>query len=92
MLILFQIFFVSWKKADLGRLVNNLGPQSSFPVPQGILNYSGTNYVAITLWSQSEGGAQLGGLQLVANAVVQSGMKDPGLSPAPAWTKRKGAY
>lgn len=73
-------------------VVNNLGPQTSFPVPQGILNYSGINYVAITLWSQSEDGAQLGGLQLVANAVIQSGMKSPELSPAPAWTDREGSY
>lgn len=73
-------------------LVNNLGPQTSFPVPQGILNYGGTNYVAITLWSQEEGGAKLGGLQLVTGATIQSGMKDPGLSPMPVWTERHGAY
>lgn len=64
----------------------------SFPVPQGILNYSGTNYVAITLWSQEESGAKLGGLQLVVDGVIQSGMRDPGLSPIPGWTKRAGAY
>lgn len=73
-------------------LVNNLGPQTSFPVPQGILNYGGTNYIALTLWSQEETGAQLGGLQLVAAAVIQSGMNDPGLSPMPVWKKREGAY
>ncbi|RYP72146.1 hypothetical protein DL771_004380 [Monosporascus sp. 5C6A] len=31
--------------------VNNLGPQTRFPVPEGILNYSGTNYQALTLWA-----------------------------------------
>lgn len=72
--------------------VNNLGPQTSFPVPQGILDYGGTNYVALTLWSQEEGGARLGGLRLVADAVIQSGMRDPGLSPMPAWAEREGAY
>lgn len=72
--------------------VNNLGPQTSFPVPQGILNYEGTNYVAVTLWSQEEGGAKLGGLRLVADAIIQSGMKNPGLSPMPVWTERHGAY
>lgn len=73
-------------------LVNNLGPQTSFPVPQGILDYSGTNYVALTLWSQEEDGAKLSGLQLVPDAVIQSGMRDPGLSPMPVWEKRQGAY
>lgn len=72
--------------------VNNLGPQTSFPVPQGILNYSGTNYVAVTLWSQEESGAKLGGFQLAVDGVIQSGMRDPGLSPMPNWTKRVAAY
>lgn len=87
----FGIFLHRSRRANFG-IVNNLGPQTSFPVPQGILNYSGTNYIAVTLWSQSGDGAQLGGLQLVPNAVLQSGMKDPGLSPAPAWAEREGAY
>lgn len=73
-------------------LVNNLGPQTRFPVPQGILNYSGTNFVSITLWSQEEAGVKLGGLELVADAVIQSGMSDPGLSPMPAWKARESAY
>lgn len=77
---------------QFGKYINNLGPQTSFPVPQGILNYSGTNYIAITLWSQEEEGANLADLQLVADAVIQSGMSDPGLSPMPAWEKREGAY
>lgn len=72
--------------------VNNLGPQTSFPVPQGILNYYGTNHIALTLWSQETTGARLGAFQLVANAVVQSAVQDPGLSPAPAWSERVGAY
>ncbi|KAG8163946.1 hypothetical protein KVR01_005864 [Diaporthe batatas] len=77
---------------QFGKYINNLGPQTSFPVPQGILNYSGTNYVSVTLWSQEESGVKLGGLELVADAVIQSGMSDPGLSPMPAWEEREGAY
>lgn len=48
--------------------------------------------MSITLWSQEESGAKLGGLELVADAVIQSGMADPGLSPMPAWEAREGAY
>lgn len=88
-----QFFFSLFLFADsLSYTVNNLGPQTSFPVPQGILNYSGTNYVAITLWSQEESGTKLGGLGLVVNGVFQSGMRDPGLSPMPSWKQRAGAY
>lgn len=73
-------------------VVNNLGPQTLFPVPQGILNYRGPNAVALTLWSQEEGGARLGGFKLVVAGVIQSGMRDPGLSPMPGWIERAGAY
>ncbi|CAN8104073.1 unnamed protein product [Discula destructiva] len=77
---------------QFGKYVNNLGPQTRFPVPQGILNYRGSNYIALTLWSQEESGVKLDGFQLVPNAVIQTGMNDPGLSPAPAWSERAEAY
>jgi len=34
-----------------GKCIANLGPQFKFPVPQGILDYSGINTVAVLLWS-----------------------------------------
>ncbi|KAJ5903857.1 hypothetical protein N7504_006240 [Penicillium tannophilum] len=77
---------------QFGKYINNLGPQTSYPVPEGILNYSGTNYVAITLWAQDAEGAQLGGLSLVPTAVIRSGYSKPGLAPQPSWTRRPGAY
>ncbi|RYO73729.1 hypothetical protein DL766_005229 [Monosporascus sp. MC13-8B] len=67
-------------------------PQTRFPVPEGILNYNGTNYLALTLWAQQAGGARLQGLTLEADAVIQSGMKKSSLSPQPAWEERGGAY
>lgn len=48
--------------------------------------------MSLTLWSQDESGAKLGGFGLVADAVIQSGMSDPGLSPMPAWEARESAY
>lgn len=47
---------------QFGKYVNNIGPQKAFPVPEGILNYHGTNWVALTLWAQDEGGAKVDGL------------------------------
>ncbi|KAJ7477091.1 glycoside hydrolase family 35 protein [Mycena galericulata] len=36
---------------QFGKYVNNIGPQSAFPVPQGILNYNGANTLAVSLWA-----------------------------------------
>ncbi|KAF9073660.1 glycoside hydrolase family 35 protein [Rhodocollybia butyracea] len=35
----------------MGKRVGNLGPQFKFPVHQGILDYSGTNTIAVALWA-----------------------------------------
>ncbi|KAJ5938139.1 hypothetical protein N7454_004481 [Penicillium verhagenii] len=65
---------------------------TSYPVPEGILNYSGTNYIALTLWAQDEEGAKLGGISLAPTAIIKSGYSKPGLAPQPSWTRRAGAY
>lgn len=84
--------------ADADLTVNHLGPQSKFPVPEGILNYSGQNFIAITLWAQQEGGAKLDGLELVADAAIQSGYQKPRLSwtdefqGSDVWNQREGVY
>ena len=79
-------------------IVDHLGPQTRFPVPEGILNYQGQNFVAITLWAQQEEGAKLEGLELVADAVIQSGYQKPRLSwvdkfqGSDVWNYREAAY
>lgn len=72
--------------------VNNIGPQTAFPVPEGILDYHGVNYVALSLWALDAAGARLEDLRLVADAVVQTGYGPVELSPMPAWSLREGAY
>ncbi|KAI0402590.1 glycoside hydrolase family 35 protein [Xylaria palmicola] len=84
-----QLFVNGWQ---FGEYINNLGPQTSFPVPEGVLNYSGKNYLGLTLWAQDATGAKLDGLSLVANAVIQSGMRKPALTWSDKWVKREGAY
>ena len=61
-------------------------------MPEGILNYAGTNWLALTLWAGDESGASLAGLELSVDAVIQSGYVKPALSPMPAWSLRPGAY
>ncbi|KAF2089080.1 glycoside hydrolase family 35 protein [Saccharata proteae CBS 121410] len=77
---------------QFGKYVHNVGPQDSFPVPEGIFDYHGTNWVAISLWSLEADGAKLDGLELVVDAVVQSGYGAVQLSPMSAWEEREGAY
>jgi beta-galactosidase GanA len=75
-----------------GKYVHNIGPQDSFPVPEGILNYNGMNWIAISLWALDGTGAQIEGLELVAGEVVQSARGQVAKSPMTAWEQRVGAY
>ncbi|KAK3617883.1 hypothetical protein LTR56_025015 [Elasticomyces elasticus] len=81
---------------QFGIYINNLGPQTAFPIPQGILNYQGENTVALTLWALEAKGAHVGSFALQANDVVQSiGYFDSNsaIYPAqPVWQKRQDAY
>ena len=73
-------------------LVNNIGPQTSFPVPEGILNYHGTNYIALSLWGFDASGNKLSGLELQPTAEILSGYGTVANSPMPAYSQRTGAY
>ena len=77
---------------QFGKHVNKLGPQTVFPVPEGILNHNGENDIALTLWALDAEGARVGGLELMPQRVIKSGYSKPGLSPMPGWTPREGAY
>lgn len=84
-----QLFVNGWQ---FGKYVANFGPQTNFPVPEGILNHNGINTVALTLWALNEDGAKLDGLSLEPEMPLWSGYRKPWLSPQPAWQARKGAY
>ena len=43
-----EIFVNGW---DMGNYVNYVGPQHSFPVPNGVLNPHGNNTIAIAVWN-----------------------------------------
>ncbi|KAJ5612956.1 hypothetical protein N7510_006150 [Penicillium lagena] len=77
---------------QFGKYINNIGPQTSFPVPEGILNHQGDNYIALTLWAQDKQGARLGGLDLVPTSIIRSSYTRPGPAPQPAWKPRSRAY
>ncbi|EGU81550.1 hypothetical protein FOXB_07937 [Fusarium oxysporum f. sp. conglutinans Fo5176] len=77
---------------QFGKYVNNIGPQTKFPVPEGILNYKGENTVALTLWALDEAGARVKGFRLEADGIIQSGYKKPGLANLAGWQERPDAY
>lgn len=77
---------------QFGKYIHNLGPQTWFPVPEGILNYHGINYLALSLWALEEGEAKLDSFSLEPSAIIETGYGPVELSPMPAWTPRKNAY
>jgi Beta-galactosidase jelly roll domain len=44
----------------IGRYINNLGPQDTFYLPQGLLRTDGQNTLAIAEWSLADGAGGLG--------------------------------
>jgi len=77
---------------QFGKYTHNIGPQDKFPVPEGILDYHGVNWVAVALWALEDGGARLTGLTLEEDAVILTGREDVVNSPMPRWQRRPGAF
>lgn len=65
------IFINGWM---IGQYINNVGPQHQFYVPQGILNYNGSNTIAIAVWALDGTGASLGSVSLVAEGNQAGGI------------------
>ncbi|RAK88787.1 beta-galactosidase [Aspergillus costaricaensis CBS 115574] len=84
-----ELFVNGWQ---FGKYVNHIGPQFSFPVPEGILDYNGSNYLAVTIWAMDESSFKLDGLRLQANAVLQSGYRKPSLVEGEVYKERAGSY
>ncbi|KAJ7612991.1 glycoside hydrolase family 35 protein [Roridomyces roridus] len=68
----------------MGKRVGNLGPQAKFPVHHGILNFQGTNTVAVALWSMGRT-AVSPNLQLVLDGVLDGGVPNV-TTDNPAWS------
>ncbi|KAK7060173.1 hypothetical protein VNI00_000937 [Paramarasmius palmivorus] len=75
---------------QFGKYVNHLGPQTIFPIPQGIFNYQGRNTLAISLWALDDTGANIS-IGLQQTAAIRSELRVVN-APLTKWTQRKGAY
>lgn len=78
---------------QFGRYTSNVGPQTEFPVAEGVLDYHGENWLGVALWALEDGGAKVPGLAWALGATpVLTGREAVTLVEAPAWTQRAGAY
>ncbi len=59
----------------MGRYINHVGPQTSFPVPAGILRTNGTNTLAIAVLSEDSATGGLGKISLERYANLASSLR-----------------
>ncbi|KAJ8074302.1 hypothetical protein PM082_012613 [Marasmius tenuissimus] len=82
------LFVNGWQ---FGRFISSLGPQTSYPVPEGILNHHGSNEILVTLWALDEGGAKFEKLELRKRGTLISSKKAEVTSvEAPGWEELRG--
>ncbi|KAF2186130.1 glycoside hydrolase family 35 protein [Zopfia rhizophila CBS 207.26] len=77
---------------QFGRYVSNIGPQSTFPVPEGILNYNGENWIGLTVWALNKEGAKVPSVKLQASTPLYTGRQPVTLVDSPSYKKRDGSY
>ncbi|KAK9787636.1 putative Beta-galactosidase [Seiridium cardinale] len=83
-----QIYVNGWQ---FGKYVANIGPQTEYPIPEGIWNYHGQNWLAISLWSLDSAGGKVDSIELVASQAVETGRQQVELVDSPGWSERPGA-
>ncbi|KAJ3972272.1 glycoside hydrolase family 35 protein [Lentinula raphanica] len=69
----------------MGKRVGNLGPQSKFPVHEGILDYNGTNTVAVALWAMEPNVTIAPQLELTLDGIFRGGIGQVSTNN-PAWS------
>jgi len=67
-----QIYLNGWQ---VGKYINNIGPQTLFVLPAGILRRQSANTIALSLWSLDNSGASISGLQLVIDGTLSTSLE-----------------
>ncbi|EUC55104.1 glycoside hydrolase family 35 protein [Rhizoctonia solani AG-3 Rhs1AP] len=57
---------------QFGRFTSNFGPQTVYPIPEGILNHRGENDILLTLWSLDAAGAKVANVELAPTIILSS--------------------
>ncbi|KAI0020857.1 glycoside hydrolase family 35 protein [Xylariomycetidae sp. FL0641] len=84
-----QLWVNGWQ---FGKLSSSIGPQTEFPVPEGILDYGGENWVAVSLWALEEAGAKVPALEMTMGTPVWTGRPKVEVVDSPRWVQRQDAY
>ncbi|KAK7017630.1 beta-galactosidase [Favolaschia claudopus] len=85
-----QLHVNGWQ---MGKRIANIGPQTAFPVHEGILNYQGENTVVLSLWALGSGTAdrRIPSFMLVANGTYANSIK--GITTNnPGWEELRGRF
>ncbi|KAI1212695.1 glycoside hydrolase family 35 protein [Annulohypoxylon truncatum] len=85
-----QLYVNGWQ---FGKFIGHIGPQTNFPVPEGILNYNGENWIGLAIWRMEESDqAPVLEVTLDAGVPVLTGREPVVLVESPTWSPREGAY
>jgi len=78
-----------------GKFLPYVGNQVEFPVPPGILNYSGDNTVGLSIWNQDDGAEATVSVSMKVLGVYASAIDTAGLDTAylrPGWDESRLQY
>ncbi|THV02456.1 glycoside hydrolase family 35 protein [Dendrothele bispora CBS 962.96] len=67
-----QIYLNGWQ---VGKYINDIGPQTVFVLPTGILRRQSTNTLALSLWSLDSQGASIAGLELISDGTFSTALQ-----------------
>lgn len=84
-----QLYVNGWQ---MGKYINNLGPQRRFPVHSGILDHNGENQLGVSVWLLDEQGDEWtwdprDGLELAVDHVLSGEPRDGYVLKAPGWNQ-----
>jgi beta-galactosidase len=77
-----------------GRYYPFIGNQIVYPVPVGILDYTGENTIAVAVWAQSEEGASIG-VEWRVDYAAESSLDVASFETGdlrPGWKKERAQY
>ncbi|KAJ7122663.1 galactose-binding domain-like protein, partial [Mycena crocata] len=85
-----QLYVNGWQ---MGKRIANIGPQTAFPVHEGILDYHGENTVVLSLWAlgNETSDTRIPSFKLVANGTYAGGVKGIRTNN-PGWEELRGKH
>ncbi|THH33323.1 hypothetical protein EUX98_g844 [Antrodiella citrinella] len=81
-----QIYLNGWQ---LGKYINNIGPQTVYVLPAGLLRPRSTNTLALSVWSLDANGSSIAGLSLISDGTLSTGLNISDYTLAPDYEAQK---